>query len=328
MWKIINSIETYISENILYQHSYKLAIFDLDGTLITRKNGKIPHYFDPDPSNWIFLGNVIETLLYYQEHNYTIIILTNQSRYTDEVKDRLSQIIKKLEHYGISLIMLVPAGKDNISRKPQIGSFDVILKVLNTNIQNIKKIFVCGDAVGETDDNPSYRWSDVDYLYYRNLKNYLPLGFKIKFKRPIEIFSSNAKILADKILEKNIDVVILMGNQGSGKSTFSNFLKEEYVILEQDVLKTIPKMLKNAKVNLINGQKIVIDATNPSIEKREVWINLAKEYNKTYCIVWSIKNGYEFNKYRLNKIPDIAYNIYSKKFEEPTKHEAKVYKMY
>ena len=40
----------------------KFAFFDLDGTLITRPNGKSPIYHETDPNNWIFLGPLLQII--------------------------------------------------------------------------------------------------------------------------------------------------------------------------------------------------------------------------------------------------------------------------
>jgi bifunctional polynucleotide phosphatase/kinase len=123
----------------------------------------------------------------------------------------------------------------------------------------------------------------------------------------------------------------MVGSQGSGKSTFAKKLKNnfEYCIINQDELKTMPKCLKYAIEQIKNNKSIVIDMTNPSIEKRKIWIDLAKEHKYT-CRIAIMKTPLELakhnNMYRsmingTDHVPDIAYNMYKKNFVQPTKDE-------
>jgi len=339
MWYEYKSTKIYIS-NFEIRKKYKLLILDLDATLITRKNGKIPFYQDPDPNNWIFLGDVKEILTKYNNKGYLIVIMTNQSKFTLAIKEKIISVISELFFNLIVMIFKEQKSKDLQFRKPSLGSLDILFTLLNIEKASyiedlpfppvseekstIKKIIVSGDAINVNDEYPPYRWSDVDFMLYKNIKSLIS---KTKFIRPIDLFPSNEKLLLENI---NEDVVILMGNQGSGKSTFSKKLAEynNYVFLNQDYLKTQVKILRLAKENLEIGNKIIIDATNSSIEKRKIWIDLAKSFNLSSSIVWIIKDGYQFNKYRVTLVPNIAYNIYTKNFQEPTNDETIVYKLW
>ena len=302
MWTTYQNIIYYIPQSYNPLSIDKVAIFDLDGTLITRLNGSNPKYPEKNSSNWIFLGDIETEFENLYLNKYQLIILTNQLKFNNITFDKIKQIQKTLNKLDVIFFISL---KDDIYRKPNLGIFEI----LNIDITLIKDGFVCGDAIGEDDPYPPYRWSSVDYLFYQNLNI---LNSNIKFIRPIDLFESNISDVIDYCY--NIDVIIMMGNMGSGKSTFSKSFYSR-VIIESDLFKNKNKMFKVAEENLINNKKIVIDATNFSKEKRKVWIDLAKKYSKSYLIVFSIKDGRPFNQLREKKIPEIAYATYSKNFE-------------
>ena len=60
-WMTHENVDIYVPK-MKVRDSYKIAIFDLDGTLIARKNGMFAYRPDSDPYNWVFLGNIKEKL--------------------------------------------------------------------------------------------------------------------------------------------------------------------------------------------------------------------------------------------------------------------------
>lgn len=79
----------------------------------------------------------------------------------------------------------------------------------------------------------------------------------------------------------NQEVVILVGYPGSGKSTLTKLFdnKLHYDLIHGDKLKTNSKMKKALKTGIENGKSVVVDATNPSVKKRAIYISLARELN-------------------------------------------------
>ena len=125
----------------------------------------------------------------------------------------------------------------------------------------------------------------------------------------------------------NYNLYIMVGNQGSGKSTLAKIISINPC--HMDELKTIKKMESKSIENIKSNIPIVIDATNSTKEKRQHWINFAKKYNLAHCILWIIKDGRPYNSVRTeNKVPEVAYRIYSKYFEKPSNKECKVFKLY
>lgn len=77
--------------------------------------------------------------------------------------------------------------------------------------------------------------------------------------------------------ENNKNAVVLIGLQGSGKSTFYNAYFENYIHISLDELHT-----RNRETNFISeclkeGKSFVIDNTNPTKADRQRYIPVAKE---------------------------------------------------
>ena len=105
----------------------------------------------------------------------------------------------------------------------------------------------------------------------------------------------------------------------------------DYTRINQDKLKTKQKCIKKCKIALSNNESIVIDNTNPTIEIRKEFINLAKEFGYTItCYVMNVNKelAKHLNHFRHKKsngkkklVPEIAYNVYFKKYDTPNINE-------
>jgi predicted kinase len=78
--------------------------------------------------------------------------------------------------------------------------------------------------------------------------------------------------------KKDMQAVIFIGIQGSGKTTFyaERFLKT-HLRISLDMLKTRNKERQFVQLCLATGQKFVIDNTNPTLIERRKYIDAAKE---------------------------------------------------
>lgn len=304
------SVVYYIPQ-FIHQKVYKLAFFDLDGTLITRKSARDPKHNEKSADDWIYLGPIPEVLQQLKDDGFLIIIVTNQSKYNDIVFSKLENIRADLERRNGWSPFIFAATKDDSYRKPDVGMVLLLYKILGIYTElpdesTLSAIFVCGDAVGPEDPFPPYRWSSVDFDFANEIG--------CEFIRPIDLFGSNRDEIANKI---NYDMIIMVGNQGSGKSSLSNMLGQRgYIICENDKL-TKSKMVGMCKKALSENKKVVIDKTNPTNENRQEWIDIALQYRKTVCIIWNIRNGRPFNALREKSINEIAYRTYTKNFQEP-----------
>ena len=120
----------------------------------------------------------------------------------------------------------------------------------------------------------------------------------------------------------------MIGFPGSGKSSVSKYIRDnhDYIIINQDTLKTRAKCIKEATKEMKNKNSIIIDATNPAKDKRQEWITLAKDYGYTIRFIHmqtSIEQSKHNNVYRslttnVEQIPDMGYNMYKSKYKAPS----------
>lgn len=133
-------------------------------------------------------------------------------------------------------------------------------------------------------------------------------------------------------------VCMMIGPPGCGKSTYSANLKQVYpnsVIVNRDTLlgggkSATAAQCVRAVTNLIKTarKQIIIDATHPSIQSREPYIKLAKAAGiRVIAIMFdiSIDVAKHLNWIRGicggSFIPNIAYGVYSKNLNRPTREE-------
>lgn len=277
----------------------KILGFDLDGTIVSYKNCQSPKRLDTDQYNYQFLDLNMKDKIKHFSNEYNIVIITNQLNIKRDKLLFIQNIWIELECIPYIFI----AHKKNIYRKPNITSIQILQQIFNLQV-DIKKSFYCGDAIGLTSDYPPYQWNNTDLLYCNNCGFNFIIPYQL-FSFPYEIATSN--------------FVIMMGNQGSGKTTYALNLEKNYSYrrFSQDEYGTLLNRYNEISHLLLNGINIVIDATFPSTEKRYPWVNLCVSLNKTITIVWCIRDGRPFNSKRNKPVPEIAYSQYAKNFNDP-----------
>jgi bifunctional polynucleotide phosphatase/kinase len=336
LWSTKESYIIGVHQEKLFKLKKKLAMFDLDNTLINTKKG---HIVSIDEDDWDYAYKQVKNKLEeYYKNNYSIIIITNQKVITfDEDNTSKNKIYinkwkNKINNFAKSLnlpFIILASLESDMYRKPSLGLYNIILNNLTRKKIKLDKnnSFYSGDAVGRKHD-----FSDSDIKFALNIK--------IKFYLPEYIFNNKENILPEikpleliqeenKINYNNLeDFVILCGLPASGKTTLAKELeKNNYKIINQDSLKTKEKCLETCKNLAINKNKIIIDNTNMSREERNNYISIAKKYNyKITCIVFktSIKqcmhNSYYRNYITNNKIkpiPLVAYRMLNNKYQKP-----------
>ena len=122
-------------------------------------------------------------------------------------------------------------------------------------------------------------------------------------------------------------IVIMMGVQGSGKSTFyEKYLSKNHVRVNLDTLKTRNKEHLLIDECLSEGKNFAIDNTNPTRADRARYISLAQEngyYIIGYFMESKIKDCIARNALREGKarVPDCAIAATSNKLEIPSFEE-------
>ena len=334
-WKKINesnsSYLTGVTKKFVLKS--KIACFDIDSTIIKTKSGKT---FAVDKDDWIFFNENVSVKLKEISKSHSIIFITNQSglKTKDKIEDWKTKINNVCEKLKIELQIYCSIDKD-IFRKPQPTFINIIKNQLKCKLDNDS--YYCGDAAGRKND-----FSDTDYKF--------ALNSKIEFYVPEQIFCDeiydDSEISATYVnynrsqkdtqfipIQEGNELILMVGFPGSGKSKYviQNIVPHNYIRINQDTLKTKQKCLKETVKAINNKKNIVIDNLNSDVITRKEYIDIAKKNNyKVRCIIMktskmlSIHNML-YRTYKSNgeikRIPDIVYNMVSKKYIEPTKSE-------
>jgi bifunctional polynucleotide phosphatase/kinase len=282
-------------------------LMDVDGTLVTSKSGR---RWAQDENDWMFLGPIPAVLQELHTKGWTIVLVSNQSEWTTSPgpKAKIESILGALQTAnGWAPWALIATAtrkeKDTVYRKPGRGLYDLLLKQFK---EPVETVHMCGDAIGPSDPYPPYQWSDSDRLFAK--------GIGADFFRPVDVFNPSPPLS----LSPRQELVVLMGNPGSGKSTTARFLAGlGYVHVEQDVTGSKAATLKAVKQVLATGASVTVDATHGSEINRQPYRELAGDLKIPCQILWHIRDGRSFNSARKEPVPEVAYAMYSKHFVEP-----------
>jgi bifunctional polynucleotide phosphatase/kinase len=285
----------------------KIAAFDYDHTLVCPKDGKTM------PSNvedWVWLyPNIPDKLKRYNDEGFSVVVFTNQSKPWKVIQ------IQYVMH-TLQIPVFVVVASDKCDYKPNPILYDVL--VGSVKVDKEQSFFV-GDALGRKGD-----WADVDKVFAENIG--------LKCYSPEEFFGAKQESKAIEVPRLNLSdskqVIIMVGYPGSGKSSVANHICEtkNFVLIQGDVYKTSPRMIKAALPSVKEGKSIIFDGTNSSTKKRSEYIEFAKKHDyKVVCIHVStpLEEAYKRNKLRddTKQVPKIAYSVYTKHYNAPSAEE-------
>jgi len=347
-YNIVDTCHIIKFENPLITN--KIAAFDLDYTLIKTKSG---NKFAKNSEDWKWWHkSIIKKLRKLHKKGYSIIVFTNQAsrskNYMDKLKPKLQSIASELD---IPIIFYIARKKDGY-RKPEVDMWNLLMQ--DNNI-NKSECFYCGDAAGRSQD-----FSDSDRAFAHNIgiTFYTPEEYFLKedsqkwswrlpdpksyLTKSSPNFIPNNKSYLTKSSpnfipnNKDQEMLLFVGISGCGKSSYYKKYCNNYIHINRDILKTIPKCVKKCKEALESGDSVVIDNTNMSKTNRKMFIDLAKEYGiECKCLLFNTDiddpqtrhmNIYRDRLHRnglggKKRTPDIAYYMFRKKYEKPEKGE-------
>jgi bifunctional polynucleotide phosphatase/kinase len=297
----------YQHKNPSQYHSPKLALFDVDWTLIKPKDGRtFPKHID----DWMWLRKSVPTVLQsFHKKNFEIVFITDQSK-----KWKVDMIHNVCSQLDLPITVLIAMKKELHKPNPTLFSHTYANRTIDLN-----QSFMVGDAGGRKGD-----WSSVD----KDLAN----AIHVQYITPESIFPLDQiqKVkhnLSDPTKDDTKEIIIMVGYPGSGKTHIATHHFPNYSIISGDTLKTPAKMIKYAR-SLIEQSSIVFDATNGTKDKRALYISFAKEHNIPVRCIWvhrDINVAMEQCKEREMKggkhIPKIAFYAYRKRFQPPTNEE-------
>lgn len=208
--------------------SNKLAIFDLDSTLLKYYESKVQKFEYQYKS-------VPETLKKLYKQNYSMVIVTNQSTIIiNKELEKLKMKLKRfMEHIQIPFLIFISIKKEKY-RKPSIGTYTYLLE--NYKCNNFEDVFFVGDAYGVSSSYVSD--CDIKYAYNCNIKFYTPEEFFLNKKMNVSFDKFDVtKFTGDFTPKKTKYIFIYSLKKYSGVTTFIKKYYKDYTINIDDVLK-------------------------------------------------------------------------------------------
>uniref|UniRef100_A0A8V5GWU5 PNK FHA domain-containing protein n=1 Tax=Melopsittacus undulatus TaxID=13146 RepID=A0A8V5GWU5_MELUD len=238
--------------------SSKIAGFDLDGTLISTKSGRV---FPMGPEDW---------------SDPTILGVTPPHTVTPPQ-------------------VLVATGP-GLYRKPVLGMWDHLCQEANGAVPvSVPDSFYVGDAAGRPQNWAPGRkkkdFSCTDRLFAINagLRFHTPEEFFLGWPpAPFDLPTFDPRKLDpsgplydppdEPLLSSTPEVVVAVGYPGAGKSTFlkTHFVPAGYVYVNRDTLGSWHRCVAACEAALGRGCSVAIDNTNPDPESRQRFVACAR----------------------------------------------------
>lgn len=334
------------------QASSKIAGFDIDGTIITTKSGKV---FPVGPDDWrILYPEIPPKLKQLLSEGYKIVFLTNQlgisrGKLKPEVFKAKAEAI--IEQLALPVQVLVATGM-GIYRKPALGMWHHLCDKANAGIKvDVEGSVYVGDAAGRpanwAPDRKKKDFSCSDRLFALNIG--------VKFATPEEFFLGWKKAefhlptfdprkldpaaqLYDpptaQLVSRSQEVVVAVGLPAAGKSTFTkeHMVPNGYVSANRDTVGSWQKCVAMCEQSLKSGKSVFIDNTNPDVESRRRYVEVAKKAGvpvRCFMFTATIEMAKHNNTFREmtytgqghQPVNDMVFNSYKSKYVAPSLDE-------
>lgn len=351
-WEELDGGKLYVFTSKGLIASNKIAGYDVDGTIIKTKSGNV---FPKTIDDWqIAFNEVPGKLKSLHKDGHKIVFFTNQAGISKgkltiaDFRKKIERIIAKI---NVPIQVFVSTGKGKY-RKPILGMWETLELKGNQNLSIDKSTsFYCGDAAGRPERKaPNKRKKDFscsDRLFalnigvpfytpeqhFQNSKSendwtrpgFDPTKYNLDDKMPLTI-PTNAKLESNQK-----EVIIMVGSPASGKSSFAKTYFSKYIYINRDTLGTWQKCVAALEKALVQENKsAVIDNTNPDVESRKRYIEVAKKHSiPCRCFVMNTTEAQakHNNVFREltdpfhSVIKDLIFSGYKSKYVEPTMKE-------
>ncbi|CAF3234546.1 unnamed protein product [Rotaria socialis] len=295
-WEIpCDGLEVFTSKGVI--SSEKIAAFDMDGTIILTKSGKV---HPTDENDWrIGFDTCFKKLKQLCVDNYKIVIFTNQrglmkATSTDHFRRKIQYIQQKL-NVPLQVFIAIHPGR---YRKPCTGSWSLLESKYNDDIKIDKsKSFYVGDAAGRPD-----KWRAKAKKDHSSADRLFAMNLDLRFYTPEEYFLGLSKALHDmpkfdpkslrsiqsllepttaKLTSDKTEIIVMCGLPASGKSWFVKkyIVPHQYEYVNRDEVGTWQTCVKMTEMAISKQKSVIVDNTNIDTESRQRYIEVAKKFN-------------------------------------------------
>eukprot|EP00299_Pterocystis_sp_00344_P011833 c5586_g1_i1.p1 GENE.c5586_g1_i1~~c5586_g1_i1.p1 ORF type:complete len:312 (-),score=46.10 c5586_g1_i1:70-1005(-) len=257
------------------------------------------------------------------------------------VQGRVDRLVTECSNIPIQVLM---STEDDKFRKPNTAMWKHFTTEMNQNVPiDLANSFFCGDAAGRkanssTSKRADFSCCDRKFAFNCQLPFFTPdelflqsppVSFTWNGLNPhefLEQLETNPPNIPSSFAVTHQEMIIMVGRPASGKTTFVQryFERFGYVHVNRDPSKTHVEFVSAVETALLNGQRVVIDQTNPSKQNRARFKQLCGGRVPCRCFVMNTPQEVceHNNKLReriegINKVPLVAYNMFKSVYEEP-----------
>lgn len=349
-----DSIDHLLIWNKHHLGTRKLLALDLDHTFIKPKSGAI---FSKNADDWCLMyPNSLHYITKYMNDGFSVIFMTNQKGLNtldklEEFKTKWLNVVSYLHGMDTSKWVLLASLNTDIYRKPAPGMWNYSINELNGGRSwDLKNSLFVGDAAGRPKD---FKATDIMLAMNVGVNFMVPEVFfgiehqntQLEASSLIKAIKKNKKyfnaerfldsykkpVMPDLTAVKATPLIIMVGSQASGKSSFCKDYLREYIHMSNDTFAgTIAAFKKELEFQLKAGKRVVIDNTNPTVEGRYKLLKIAVKCGVSCVVVYmgaTDNKLYVEHMLRLREIlgiqhvPIIALRTFYKKLEKPKLEE-------
>lgn len=248
-----------------------------------------------------------------------------------------------MEEVGIEFPVFASLISDE-NQKPGIGMWRLFCNLYPQIPSELDPdSFYVGDRSGDPQaEDPMFRKGRVEIqkeeLLELGLAEDTPVGDDSLFALRIGLnyyLPSALPLPEDPIFTGRKELLVMVGQQGSGKTTWACQVAQKYGYIhiaseevpDALVIKDKKKRLRVIRELLSSGESVIVDATHPSKQSRLELIEIARSYGVPSRIAWLSRPGRPYNELRSRPVPEVALRTYTKNFEGPSLEETTVFRV-
>ncbi|KAK3745074.1 hypothetical protein QZH41_014559 [Actinostola sp. cb2023] len=291
----------------------KIAGFDMDGTLITTKSGRV---FPTNTGDWkIALPQIPGKLKSLWSEGYKIVIFTNQNGIAKK-KVSIPDFKKKIENVIQALCVPIQLNQGiTVFKDHSYYIGDAAGRPVGW-ASGKKKDFSCSDRAFAANIGIKFQTPEEFFL------NKKPAPFNMPAFDPKKL-DPNAPLLKPStasLVSKEKEVIVIVGYPAC------------YVRVNRDSLGTWQKCVSSCRNALRQGKSVVVDNTNPDKESRKRYIDCGKEANiPARCFIMDVTKEHAQHNNQVRETLNIdknykpvgfmVYNSYKSTYVEPSCEE-------